>query len=147
MYNIKWTTVRCIFSHLNLQVWVWRHQVHVLLWKHHREITNILLWLHWGDGGWPVCRYVLHIALALSKQPTFSLSLTTDFTSLTGIGYFTLPYLVHAGAAHVHACEWNPDAVSALQRNLHINKVVHRCTVHQGDNQQVRIYLSTFAYQ
>ncbi|XP_060783533.1 tRNA wybutosine-synthesizing protein 2 homolog isoform X2 [Neoarius graeffei] len=57
-----------------------------------------------------------------------------------GIGYFTLPYLVHAGAAHVHACEWNPDAVSALQRNLHINKVVHRCTVHQGDNQQLSLH-------
>ncbi|XP_017329489.2 tRNA wybutosine-synthesizing protein 2 homolog [Ictalurus punctatus] len=56
-----------------------------------------------------------------------------------GIGYFTLPYLVHAGAAHVHACEWNPDAVSALQRNLHINKVAHRCTVHQGDNKQLSL--------
>uniref|UniRef100_A0A674D364 TRM5/TYW2-like methyltransferase domain-containing protein n=1 Tax=Salmo trutta TaxID=8032 RepID=A0A674D364_SALTR len=36
----------------------------------------------------------------------------------TGIGYFTIPFLVHAGASHVHACEWNPDAVEALQRNL-----------------------------
>lgn len=28
-----------------------------------------------------------------------------------GIGYFTLPYLVKAHAAHVHACEWNAHAV------------------------------------
>lgn len=69
------------------------------------------------------------------------------FTWLSGIGYFTLPYLVHAGAAHVHACEWNPDAVSALRRNLQINKVAHRCTVHEGDNKQVRTDLSTFAYR
>lgn len=55
----------------------------------------------------------------------------------TGIGYFTLPYLLHAGAAHVHACEWNPDAVEALKRNLQLNRVAHRCTVHQGDNRQV----------
>ena len=26
-----------------------------------------------------------------------------------GVGYWTLPLLVHAGALHVHACEWNPD--------------------------------------
>lgn len=51
-----------------------------------------------------------------------------------GIGYFTNPYLVHAGASHVHACEWNPDAVEALQRNLELNGVSHRCTVHHGDN-------------
>ncbi|XDV37324.1 hypothetical protein PO909_006941 [Leuciscus waleckii] len=54
-----------------------------------------------------------------------------------GIGYFTLPYLVHAKAAHVHACEWNPDAVKALQRNLQINGVSDRCTIHQGDNRQL----------
>lgn len=54
-----------------------------------------------------------------------------------GIGYFTLPYLVHAGASHVHACEWNPDAVKALKRNLVENGVSHRCTVHQGDNRQL----------
>ena len=35
-----------------------------------------------------------------------------------GIGYFTLPYLVHGLAKFVHACEWNPDAVAALRRNL-----------------------------
>jgi hypothetical protein len=40
-----------------------------------------------------------------------------------GIGYFTLPYLVHAGAAHVYACEWNPEAVAALRQNLVLNKV------------------------
>lgn len=56
----------------------------------------------------------------------------------TGIGYFTLPYLVHAGATHVHACEWNPTAVEALRRNLQLNKVSDRCTVHQGDNRKVK---------
>ncbi|KAL6480126.1 hypothetical protein MHYP_G00111590 [Metynnis hypsauchen] len=56
-----------------------------------------------------------------------------------GIGYFTLPYLVHAGAAHVHACEWNPDAVAALWRNLQLNKVADRCTVHEGDNKQLSL--------
>lgn len=51
-----------------------------------------------------------------------------------GIGYFTLPYLVHAKAKFVHACEWNPEAVKALERNLVLNKVNDRCKIHQGDN-------------
>ncbi|XP_057706419.1 tRNA wybutosine-synthesizing protein 2 homolog isoform X1 [Corythoichthys intestinalis] len=56
-----------------------------------------------------------------------------------GIGYFTLPYLVHAGAAHVHACEWNPNAIEALRKNLVTNKVQDRCTVHPGDNRQIQL--------
>lgn len=40
-----------------------------------------------------------------------------------GIGYFTLPYLVHAGAVHVHACEWNPAAVEALRKNIKVKEV------------------------
>ncbi|KAF3694064.1 tRNA wybutosine-synthesizing protein 2 -like protein [Channa argus] len=56
-----------------------------------------------------------------------------------GIGYFTLPYLVHAKASHVHACEWNPDSVEALQRNLKANRVSDRCTIHLGDNRQLKL--------
>ena len=52
-----------------------------------------------------------------------------------GIGYYTLPLLVRAGAAHVHACEWSEDAVDALKHNLEANNVAERCTVHAGDNQ------------
>lgn len=51
-----------------------------------------------------------------------------------GIGYFTLAYLVHAHAAHVHACEWDADALHALRHNLDVNHVAGRCTVHPGDN-------------
>ncbi|CAF1412120.1 unnamed protein product [Rotaria sp. Silwood1] len=38
-----------------------------------------------------------------------------------GIGYFTLPFLVHCHACHVYACDWNPDAMEALRRNLQAN--------------------------
>ena len=51
-----------------------------------------------------------------------------------GIGYFTLPVLVHAGAAHVHAAEWNPDAVACLRVNLALAGVEARCSVWPGDN-------------
>ena len=50
-----------------------------------------------------------------------------------GIGYFTLPYLVHARADIVHACEWNPVAVEGLRRGLAANGVSERCVIHEGD--------------
>ncbi|NXS55038.1 TYW2 protein, partial [Brachypteracias leptosomus] len=56
-----------------------------------------------------------------------------------GIGYFTLPYLVHAAAAFAHACEWNDHAVEALQRNLVLNGVQGRCRVHHGDSRQLEL--------
>ena len=52
-----------------------------------------------------------------------------------GIGYYTLPLLVRAGAKHVHACEWSEDAVFALNHNLVANRVSENCTIHGGDNQ------------
>jgi len=51
-----------------------------------------------------------------------------------GIGYYSLPMLVHSQVGHVHCCEWNPNAVRALEANLEINGVAGRCTVHFGDN-------------
>lgn len=51
-----------------------------------------------------------------------------------GIGYYTLPLLVRAGAAKVHACEWSKDAIHALKHNLDANGVAGRCTLHSGDN-------------
>ncbi|XP_076818440.1 tRNA wybutosine-synthesizing protein 2 homolog isoform X1 [Clavelina lepadiformis] len=54
-----------------------------------------------------------------------------------GIGYFTIPLLVHGKAKFVHACEWNPNAVQALRCNLHDNKVADRCQIYEGDNREV----------
>lgn len=51
-----------------------------------------------------------------------------------GIGYYTLPMLVHSKVAQVHCCEWNPRAVEALKWSLQKNGVGDRCTVHEGDN-------------
>ncbi|XP_044540153.1 tRNA wybutosine-synthesizing protein 2 homolog [Gracilinanus agilis] len=55
-----------------------------------------------------------------------------------GIGYFTLPFLIHANAAFVHACEWDPHAAAALKKNLELNGVADRCCIHMGDNRKVR---------
>lgn len=40
-----------------------------------------------------------------------------------GIGYFTLVYLLHAGARTVHACEWNPWSVEGLARGADRNGI------------------------
>ena len=56
-----------------------------------------------------------------------------------GIGYWTLPLLISAGASHVHACEWSEDALHALGHNLTANGVAERCTVHAGDNRETLI--------
>ncbi|CAN6457580.1 unnamed protein product [Victoria cruziana] len=51
-----------------------------------------------------------------------------------GIGYFVLPFLVKAGAKLVYACEWNPHALEALQKNVAANSVLDRCIILDGDN-------------
>lgn len=54
-----------------------------------------------------------------------------------GIGYFTLPFIVHSKAERVHACDWNPDAIEALTKALVVNKVADKCDIHFGDCRQV----------
>jgi len=52
-----------------------------------------------------------------------------------GIGYYVLPYLLHAGARLVYACEWNDHSLRALEYNLAANRVERgRCIVLAGDN-------------
>jgi tRNA G37 N-methylase Trm5 len=41
---------------------------------------------------------------------------------------------VHAGAAHVHAVDHNDDALECLRRNVALNRVADRVTIHAGDN-------------
>ena len=55
----------------------------------------------------------------------------------TGIGYFSLPILVHTSVAHVHCCELNDDAVAALQASLARNRIdPSRYSLHPGDNRR-----------
>ncbi|KAE8583818.1 hypothetical protein XENTR_v10020702 [Xenopus tropicalis] len=112
---------------------------------------NVTLLL--GENGWVEhvdngIRYTFDITKCMfsagnitEKQRVASLSchgeVVVDLYS--GIGYFTLPYLVHAGASFVHACEWNPHAVSALKKNLVINRVSDKCHIHEGDNRQLTL--------
>ena len=51
-----------------------------------------------------------------------------------GVGYYTLPMLVHGKAACVHACEWNPASIEGLRTSAALNGVESRLRVHDGDN-------------
>lgn len=53
----------------------------------------------------------------------------------SGVGYYTLPFLVYAGVQYLHAFEWNPNSVASLLVNLAAAKVSpDRCMVHYGNN-------------
>lgn len=79
---------------------------------------------------WDVTRLMFSRGNISEKQRVARLPCSDEVVCdlYAGIGYFTLPYLVHAGARHVYACEWNPEAVAALRRNLAANKVRSRST-------------------
>lgn len=116
--------------------------------NHYRSSTAVLLL---GDNGWVehvdngIC-YVFDVTKCMFSSGNISEKLRvakfdcrgeTIVDLYAGIGYFTLPYLVHTGALKVHACEWNPVAVEALQKGLIANKVEDRCVIHCGDNRKV----------
>lgn len=114
------------------------------------EVTLVL-----GENGWVDhvdngIRYIFDVTKCMFsagniseklRVASFDCSGETVVDMYAGIGYFVLPYLVHAGAELVHACEWNPHAVEALQRGLKANGVEDRCIVHHGDNKKVIVLL------
>ena len=82
----------------------------------------------------------LTLALALALAPALTLALTLSSGNGTekarvarrrcegetvvdlyaGIGYFALPYLVHARAAHLHACEWDEVERSGVRVRVRV---------------------------
>ena len=62
-----------------------------------------------------------------------------------GVGYYTVPLLLHGKARHIHACEWNPNSILSLRENLRLAGVSDRCTVYEGDNQISSVQLVDLA--
>ncbi len=54
-----------------------------------------------------------------------------------GIGYFTLPLAVKAGAERVVACEINPVAADFLRTNIRLNGVEDKVSIFLGDNRDL----------
>eukprot|EP01041_Mallomonas_annulata_P005987 gene5987-12069_t len=52
-----------------------------------------------------------------------------------GIGYYSLPFLVHGHVSKLHAFEWNENSLLALKTNLSVTGVdPNRFVIHEGDN-------------
>jgi hypothetical protein len=101
-----------------------------------------------GAGGWvrvvehgvvytfDALRCMFSAGNAREKARMGALRLAPDETVVdlfAGIGYFSLPLLVRARAARLHAAEWNPDAVACLRLALRANGAADRATVWPGD--------------
>lgn len=113
-----------------------------------RKSTARLIWPEETMDGWTQHRengiiYGLDVTRSMfssgngtekARVASFPCAGETVVDLYAGIGYFSLAYLVHAGVAHLHACEWDEDALIALRSNLKANGVADRCTVHPGDN-------------
>ena len=57
-----------------------------------------------------------------------------------GIGYFSLPLLVHARVAHIYLCEHNLHTFDALTRSLAANNISsNRFSLHPGDNRRPEV--------
>jgi len=73
----------------------------------------------------------------VTEKKRFASLVQTDENVLdmyAGIGYYTLPALIHGKAKHVTACEWNEHALFALRYNLKANSVEDkRFTILEGD--------------
>ena len=60
----------------------------------------------------------------------------TIVDAFAGVGYYSFPMLLNAGAAHVHACEMNPPSIDGLVRGAEANGITDRITVYRGNNQK-----------
>ncbi|KAI8352232.1 S-adenosyl-L-methionine-dependent methyltransferase [Mortierella sp. GBAus27b] len=57
------------------------------------------------------------------SRPIFDARGKTVVDLYAGVGYFSLVYLIHAGAKVVHACEWNPWSVEGLLKGATKNEI------------------------
>ena len=85
---------------------------------------------------------LIHLVSAAIQRPSLP-SHSSHYVVLdlyAGMGYFSLPLLVHTSVAHVHCCEFNDDTFAALQRSLTRNAIdPSRVTLHPGDNRRVEL--------
>ena len=102
-----------------------------------------------GDSGWvevkdnglfygfDACKVMYSSGNVTERHRMGSLNVEGEIIvdAFAGIGYYSLPLLVHGKATHVHACELNPESIKALNWAAEKNDVSQSITIHEGDNQ------------
>ena len=83
---------------------------------------------------------MIRLVNAALQQPRPSSRPYVVLDLYAGLGYFSLPLLVHTAVAHVHCCEFNADTFAALQASLARNGVdPRRVSLHPGDNRRAEL--------
>jgi len=121
---------------------------HVINDNYRSPLCELLL----GNDGWvehvdnKVC-YVFNVTknmfchgnitekIRLSQLPYHDNEIVLDM--FAGIGYFTLPLLVHTPIRRIHSCDWSADAIAALHKGLIANQVSDKCVTHHVDCRKV----------
>jgi len=86
------------------------------------------------------CMFSEGNAAEKARVAEFNVHGETILDLYAGVGFWTLPLLA-AGAKHVFACEWNPDALEALRRGLELlGEGSARCEVFAGDNRRAEVH-------
>ena len=102
-----------------------------------------------GDSGWvevkdnglfygfDACKVMYSSGNVTERHRMGSLNVEGEIVvdAFAGIGYYSLPLLVHGKAAHVHACELNPESIKALEWAAQKNEVSRLISILKGDNQ------------
>ena len=65
----------------------------------------------------------------------------------SGIGYYSLPIMVHSEVEHVHCCEWKDDAIKSLEWGLKRNGISSGFTIHRGDNRETCMSIRKVAHR
>jgi len=87
------------------------------------------------------CMFSEGNAAEKARVAEWTVSGETILDLYAGIGFWTLPLLA-AGAQRVISCEWNLDAVEALQRGLGLlgSDYEDRCEILTGDNRREEVH-------
>jgi tRNA G37 N-methylase Trm5 len=101
--------------------WLVRHtDLSVVFWTWVRQNG---LEYHWTPEHTMFCQGNITEKARVAHDPIFRSDNQVVLDLYAGVGYFTLPYVVHAGARRVYACEMNPWSVQGLQRGLEANRI------------------------
>ncbi len=83
------------------------------------------------------CKVMFSSGNVTERRRIGSMDMTgeTIVDAYAGVGYYSFPMLINAGAEHVHACEMNPPSIDGLLRGAEANGIADKITVYPGDNQ------------
>eukprot|EP00923_Selenidium_pygospionis_P010936 GHVN01019106.1.p1 GENE.GHVN01019106.1~~GHVN01019106.1.p1 ORF type:complete len:1502 (+),score=149.35 GHVN01019106.1:396-4901(+) len=111
------------------------------------DVTRLMFSSGNGTERMRICKLVEHSPLT-NDVGSNDVEMVLDM--FCGIGYFSLPILVHSERVRVIACDWNREALEAFRSELALNRINFledrfRLTLIQGDSTQLKPWRSTWS--